>query len=66
MGMNLKNKRIQMNLTLSELSKKTGLSTTYISNLENGRKGNPSRETMIELANALNCSVNELFFASNK
>lgn len=62
MGNQLKITRKNLNLSVYELAEKTGLSATYISNLENEQKTNPTREVMEKIAKQLNKSVAELFF----
>jgi len=57
---NLKNIRGEKNLSQGELSKLSGVSNVYISNLENAVKTNPSLEIIAKLANALGCSVNNI------
>lgn len=52
--------REKNNISKSELSRKIGVSPSYITMLENGEKTNPSLEIKIKLANALNCSVDDL------
>ena len=56
----LKKIRINRGLTLKELSKKTGISTTYINELELLYKINPSEEKVEILANILNVSKEQL------
>lgn len=48
------------NLTLKELSKKSGISTTHINDIENNLKS-PSLLVMIILAKALNTKITELY-----
>lgn len=62
MGNKLKIKRKELDLSVYDLAEQTGLSATYISNLENEQKTNPSKETMEKLAVKLKTSVAELFF----
>lgn len=62
MGNKLKLRRKELELTVYDLAKKTGLSPTYISNLENEQKTNPSKEVMEKIAFNLGESVSELFF----
>ncbi|WP_035790233.1 helix-turn-helix domain-containing protein [Clostridium beijerinckii] len=62
MGNKIKNKRKLLNMTVYDVAEATGLSATYISNLENEQKTNPSKETMDKIATALDSSVIELFF----
>ncbi|QXE19977.1 helix-turn-helix domain-containing protein [Clostridium sp. 001] len=52
------------NLTLKELSKKSGISVSFISDIENGRR-NPSIETLKSLANALGISADEFLKTDN-
>lgn len=56
----LRNLRKENNLTLKELSAKSGISISFISDIENGRR-NPSIDTLTTLAKALNTSVNVFF-----
>ena len=58
-GDKLRALRKQNKLTLKELSKKTSLSISFISDIENKRR-NPSIDNLKILANALNVSVSEL------
>ena len=49
-------------MSVYKLAEKTKLSPGYISNLENGKKTNPSKDSMEKIAGALGGSVSELFF----
>lgn len=60
----LRSLRKECNLTLKELSAKSGISVSFISDIENGRR-NPSIDTLTVLAKALNVSVN-IFFDDNR
>ena len=62
MGYRLKAKREKKGMTLEQLKKKTGLSAGYLCNLENNKRINPSMETMKKIAEALDSTVQELFF----
>lgn len=62
MGDKLKQRRKELDFTVYDLAKKTGLSATYISNLENEQKTNPSKEVMSKIAYNLGKTVSELFF----
>lgn len=62
LGNKLKKKRKELDMSLNDVAEKTGLSATYISNLENGQKDNPSKETMEKIAAALDSSVPDVFF----
>lgn len=56
----LKTLRKQTGYTLKELAEECKMSYVYISNLETGKKLNPSRSVLEKLANALNVSIDEL------
>lgn len=56
---NVRTRRKKMDMTAPELAKKAGVSQTMISFIENGRK-NPSVKTLIALAKALECKVDDL------
>ncbi|MBE6047773.1 MAG: helix-turn-helix transcriptional regulator [Clostridium sp.] len=58
-GDKLKKLRKENNLTLKELHNKTGISISFISDIENKRR-NPSIDNLKVLAKALNTSVSEL------
>lgn len=61
----LRNLRNENNLTLKELSAKSGISVSFISDIENRRR-NPSIETLKTLADALSVSVNDFFDDTNE
>ena len=52
--------RIEKNLTLSELSRMSGVAKSHISNIESGEK-NPTILTLCKLAKALDVPCCELF-----
>lgn len=52
-GAFLRNKRIQKELSLRELSQKINLSHSYLSSVENGKKSPPSNKVLLEIAKAL-------------
>ncbi len=56
----LKEKRKERNLTLVQLSEKTGISTTHINDIENNIK-EPSISMMIRIAKALGVKIEELY-----
>lgn len=58
----IKKIRNDRGLSVRELSKKTGISYSYLNELENGNKNNPTKETMDKLAEALATTVCELFY----
>ena len=56
----LKEKRKERNLTLAQLSEKTGISTTHINDIENNIK-EPSISMMIRIAKALDLKIEDLY-----
>lgn len=56
----LKELRSEKDLSLSELSRVTGLSTSTISEIENEKCINPTCMTLIKLTKGLNCKFEEL------
>lgn len=58
-GVFLKEKRKDIGYTLREISEKTGLSSGYISRIENG-SSTPSLESLYKLANVLKFDIEEL------
>ena len=54
--------RKEKGITLTEISKKTGISIGYLSHLENGTRKNPSIEMMDKISKVLGKSVSEVFF----
>jgi XRE family transcriptional regulator, regulator of sulfur utilization len=57
---NLKRKRLERAISLSELARLSGVSKATLSGLERGN-GNPSVDTVWALAHALNASFGDLF-----
>src|SRR3954468_6912963 len=57
---NLKRKRLERAISLSELARVSGVSKATLSGLERGN-GNPSVDTVWALAHALNVSFGDLF-----
>ena len=62
MGDKIKKRRKKLGMSMADLAEKTGLSTTYISNLENNNRNNPSKEAMDKIAYALKSTVPQLFY----
>ena len=62
LGYNIKRLRKEKNITLKDLEEKTGITNSYISAIENGRKINPSQEKLEMLANALNVNLIDFYF----
>ena len=54
----MKDRRIQIGMTIKDLSIETGISEGYISHLENGNRNNPSFNTILKLCTALGMSIN--------
>lgn len=58
--MNLKHIRKLRKMTIDTLSVKSNVSKSYISDLENERKTNPSMNTLKKLSKGLDMEVSEL------
>jgi transcriptional regulator with XRE-family HTH domain len=54
--------RKKLGVSVYDVAKWTRLSPGYISNLENGNRCNPSKETMEKISKALESTVQEVFF----
>lgn len=59
-GANIKELRVKANLTQKELFIKTGVSVSYIQQIEKGVKANPSLDVLNKIATALDVSINDL------
>lgn len=59
-GDNIKNIRKHKKITQKQLAKSTGLSISYIQQLEYGTRLNPTFDTISLISEALNISVDEL------
>lgn len=64
LGENIRKIRKAQKISINKLSKETGISLGYLSELENGKAKNPSLDKIKLIANALNCPVDELFSTS--
>ena len=62
MRMNLLSIRKKKGMTQEELCEKSGVSRATIVYLENDASTNTTTTTLVKLANALGCSVRDLFF----
>lgn len=62
MGYRIKEVREQKRMTQEELSQKSGVSRTTISALENNTERFPSTKTILAIANALDTTVDNIFF----
>lgn len=60
----IKNIREKKNITIYRLSKITGINRSYLTQLENNKKFNPSLEVMYKIANALDVKVDDLFYTT--
>lgn len=58
---NIKEIREKKGIKQRELAELTGLSVGYICHLEKGSRKNPSYNTMVSIANALNENVVKVF-----
>ena len=61
---NIKNIRIKQNMSLYELSQLSGLSRTYLRDLESNKMFNPTLKSLHLISNALNVNIKELFYTS--
>lgn len=61
MKLYIKEIRTQKNVSLSELSRLTGISKSYLSDLENKKRKNISIDKLCKIAKALNVKVTKLF-----
>lgn len=59
----IRNIRLEKGLTIYQLSKITGINRSYLTQLENNKKFNPSLKTIYEIATALNVKVDDLFYS---
>lgn len=59
-GLIIKNRREELDLTIRELARRTGLSASFISQIERG-KSNVSLESLGKLAEQLDCSMKDFF-----
>lgn len=60
----IKNIRLQKKISISELSKITSLSRTYIREIENNKRLNVSLSVLYKIASALDVNVKELFYTT--
>lgn len=59
----IKNIRERKKLTIYKLSKITKINRSYLTQLENNKKFNPSLKTMYSIAKALDVKVDDLFYS---
>lgn len=55
--------RKHLNMTLSEMASKVGISPGYLCHLENGSRNNPSIRVMEKIACVLHSSISDIFFS---
>lgn len=60
----IKKYRNERGITLKELAEKSGISSGYLSHLENGSRDNPSKEVMENISAALGLSIPDVFFSN--
>lgn len=62
MGYRIKEARKAMDMSQEELAEKSGVSRTIIALLESGARTTTTTQTLVKLANALNTTVDAIFF----
>lgn len=62
----IKKIRESKNITLYKLSKETGISRTYLRDLENNKKFNPTLSMLERISDALNVKLKDLFYSLNE
>jgi transcriptional regulator with XRE-family HTH domain len=60
----LKDLRKEKGYTIREVAERSGVSTAYISQLENGQRGVPSPEVLMKLSEGLNASYESLMITA--
>lgn len=60
---NIKRLREKQNISIRKLSLLTGLSRTYLSNLENNKRVNPTLSSLSAISTVLNVDIKELFYS---
>lgn len=58
----IKEIREKANLSIKALSEMTGVSRAYLYDLEHNRRINPTLQSLIKIADALNVNVKDLFY----
>lgn len=58
----IKEVRKQKNISLKRLSRETNISRSYLFDLENNRKTNPSMQLLFNIATVLDVNVKDLFY----
>ncbi len=65
MGYKIKDRRKQLGLSQEELSRRSGVSRSIISALESGKERITTTKTLLRLADALETTVDVLFFGKS-
>ena len=60
----IKELRDKKKVTLYNLSKLTGIARSYLCELENGKKINPTLETLYKISTILNVNIKDLFYTT--
>jgi transcriptional regulator with XRE-family HTH domain len=63
LGSIIKERRELLNISQTELAKRMSVHQSYVSDLESGKKTNPTKETIWKLADALEICREEFFIA---
>ncbi len=58
----IKQIREKKKVSINELSEKTNMSKSYLSELENNKKLNPTLDILLKISTALNVNVKDLFY----
>lgn len=58
----IKEIRTKAKCSIKSLSEKTGLSRAYLYDLEHNRRINPTLQSLLKIASALNVNVKDLFY----
>lgn len=62
----IKELRMIKKVTLEQLKEQTGISISYLSQIENNKVKNPSLLTIVKISEALNSKLNEVYFDENE
>lgn len=62
----IKEMRKLKGIKLKELSDMTGMSISYLSEIENNKDCNPSLLTIVKIATALNEKLNDIYFVDDE
>ena len=65
MGYRIRERRIAKHITQAQLAEKSGVSRSIINGLETGRSSITTTDTLVKISKALNCSVEDIFFADS-